>query len=143
MFSLVTCSALKCGASPVPPTFTADGFMWEFRAGSPQPHPIGLFIRWATLHPSLSPYGDIIGNFPIFSRDFKVFKSTANNPFPPPLAYPRFEKRSFASNDFIMFKYKNNQYARFSLRYLWNNYNSCHAYFINGGMVSKSDGVLW
>ena len=89
----VTYPALKCGASPVPPAFMADGFIREFRAGSPQPHPIGLFIRWATHCPSLPPHGDIIGNIPIFSKDLKYLKL--------PFAYPHFEKQGFASNDFI------------------------------------------
>jgi len=89
----VTCPALQCGASPVPPAFTANDFIREFRAGSRQPHPIGLFIRWATHCPSLPPHGDVIGNIPIFSKDLKYLKL--------PFAYPRFEKQGFAGNDFI------------------------------------------
>jgi len=81
---LVTYPALKCGASPVPSAFTADDFIREFRAGSRQPHPIRLFIRWATFHPSLSPHGDVTGNIPILSGNLKYLKL--------PFAYPRFEK---------------------------------------------------
>ena len=46
---LVSCPTLKCGASPIPSAFTADDFIRELRAGSRQPHPIGLVIRWAKL----------------------------------------------------------------------------------------------
>jgi len=36
----VSYPALKGGASPVPPAFTADGFIRELRAGSRQPTPL-------------------------------------------------------------------------------------------------------
>jgi len=60
----VSYPALKGGASPVLPAFTADGFIWELRAGSRQPHPAPLVKERATL----------IGNIPIFGMGFGVFK---------------------------------------------------------------------
>ncbi len=48
-------SALKCGASPVPPAFTADSFIREFRAGSRQPHSTPLVKEWAKHSITLSP----------------------------------------------------------------------------------------
>ena len=48
-YVLVSYPALKGGASPIPSAFTADDFIWEFRAGSRQPHPDGLIIRRAKL----------------------------------------------------------------------------------------------
>jgi len=78
----------KQGASPVLPAFTADGFIWEFRAGSRQPHPIGLFIRGATLCSSLSPQGDVIGNIPSFCRNSEYLKLLPTTPTHLPLRIP-------------------------------------------------------
>jgi len=69
----VSYPSFKGGASPVPPAFTADGFIWELRAGSRQPHPAPLVKEWATRYPTL-PLGGVIGNIPIFGMGFGVFK---------------------------------------------------------------------
>ncbi|RLE41481.1 hypothetical protein DRJ19_05780 [Candidatus Woesearchaeota archaeon] len=94
--ALVSYPTLKCGASPVPPAFTAKASCGS-SGGSQLPHPMPLVKAWATLCPSLLLMG-VIGNIPSFRRNSEYL----NLSYPPLLAYPRFEKRGFASNGFII-----------------------------------------